>query len=244
MVNSKFEYVKAFESEEKLLHDTFIAVSIHGSNFLQFKKDHGMLFPYSDDLIRLMAASARHVMEDFSEISIGLGQDESFVFIFKRTASLYQRRRDKVLTNVISLFGSTFVYKWKLFFPNTTLKYLPIFTGNIILLPRSKIVKEFLYFEQIKMVNKSIDQYTENIMERSGSSQVEIKDFIDNSSFGDKNELMFRHGINFNNIPPWHKRGKIIFRIKSISENSDDLNPELKGEKNFYIRYGKKKFTL
>ena len=244
MVNSRFEYVKQFEAEEKLLRDTFICVDINATDFDKFCIDHNFLSPFDDRIIKLNAMCARHVMEDFSDIDICFGFECEFSFIFKRTTEIFNRRRDKILTNLVSLFASTFTYKWGDFFKEEKLKYPPTFFASITLFPRLRTVKDYLLFQQLKATQKCANKYATNVLERMLkyhckielpskidivlNTEEDIQKLLDTLCFSDINEIFFHHGINFNSLPDWHKRGKLLFRNKKIIETSDDLSSKKK----------------
>lgn len=216
MVNSRFEYVKEFEREEKLLYDTYIVVEIHGTGFKSFCVKQSLIEP-DDRITRLMAAAARHTMETFADIEVAFGYRDNFYLVFNRSTKEFNRRRDKILSDVVSLFVSSFVYKWSDFF-DSDLTDPPDFRGKITLFPRAETVKQFLITQQLKAASCCISLYVNIVASRANEK------IPDNMSFTDQNEYLFKHGINYNSLPAWHKRGKILFREKKIYESSDDLS--------------------
>lgn len=44
-------------------------------------------------------------------------------------------------------------------------------------------------------------------LRRDGMSEREATAALHKRSVGDKNELLFQHGINYNNLPTWQRRG-------------------------------------
>ena len=222
MVNSRYEYVKKFEEEEKLLKDTFICVNVNTADFDQFCIDHKLSQPYDDRIIRLYAECARHVMEDFADIDVSYGFKGEFSFIFKRTTSTFNRRRDKIITNLTSLFASTFAYRWSKYFSDQ-FKYPPSFVATVTLFPRLRIVKDFLLWRQELSAVECLNSYTTTVLERSGKIHQESIDIVNSSNESEKNEILFMNGINFMSLPDCHKRGKILFREKKIYESSDNF---------------------
>lgn len=222
MVNSRFEYVKQFEAEEKLLNDTFICVTINMLDFDQFCIDHNLFLPYDNRIIRLNTESARHVLQDFAEIDICHGFRNEFSFIFKRTAVVFSRRRDKILTNVTSLYTSTFTYHWSKYF-DFRMKYPPNFVSKITLFPRLRLVKDYLLWKQELAASQCLSLYSMNVLERSGLSKENAQAQILSADIVGMNEILFKNGINFNSLPDWHKRGKTLFKEKKIIETSDDF---------------------
>ena len=112
MSNSRFEYVKSFENKNDLLKNTYIIIRIDGKGFTKFTDAHQYKKPNEIQGIRLMILAGLSVMESFPEIFLGYGQSDEFSFAFKKNAHLYNRRHEKILTNVVSQFTSAFVYYW------------------------------------------------------------------------------------------------------------------------------------
>ena len=45
------------------------------------------------------------------------------------------------------------------------------------------------------------------MLRRQGKAAREAATILDRLSIADKNELLFRRGVNFNDLPAWQKRG-------------------------------------
>jgi tRNA(His) guanylyltransferase len=214
MVNSRFEYVKEFEREERLLPETYIVTAIHGTSLKRFCAS--LLHPFDDRLLRLFSCVARHTMENFSDIGLAYGYSDHFYFVFRRSSNVFNRRRDKILSNVVSLFVSSFTFHWDHFFeagpPGP-----PEFRATLVLIPRFQFVREFLLATQKDAAATCAGEYAREVMRRAGVVGPET------ATFAEQNELLFTHGINYNCLPAWHKRGRLLLRKKRIVETSDDL---------------------
>jgi tRNA(His) guanylyltransferase len=44
-------------------------------------------------------------------------------------------------------------------------------------------------------------------LRKNGSSVSEATRYLEGKSVADKNQFLFEHGINYNNLPAWQKRG-------------------------------------
>merc|ERR1719367_596116 len=130
---SKYEYVKKFETDDRLLPNCWMVVRIDGKAFHRFSDAHGFTKPNDINALNLMNACAEHVMNEFNDIVISYGQSDEYSFVFRRMTDLYGRRSAKITTNVVSLFASTYVFKWSEFFPSTKLMYPPSFDGRAVL---------------------------------------------------------------------------------------------------------------
>jgi len=70
-------------------------------------------------------------------------------FLFKKSTSVYNRRHAKILTTVVSLFTSSYVFNWTKRFPGVNLKYPPSFDGRVILYPTEKAVRDYFSWRQV-----------------------------------------------------------------------------------------------
>lgn len=112
MSNSKFEYVKKFENFHTLLPNTYIVLRIDGRGFSKFTDLHTFTKPNDIRGIKLMNKCAKEVMKSFTEIVIAYGDSDEYSFVFKRSAKVFNRREDKILSTALSLFSSSYVFYW------------------------------------------------------------------------------------------------------------------------------------
>lgn len=116
MANSKFSYVREFEHSTVLLPNTYIMVRIDGRGFTSFCDANGFQKPNDIRGINLMVKSAKEVMKSFNEIVIAYGDSDEFSFVFKKSAKIFNRREDKLLSCVLSLFSTSYVFYWGKYF--------------------------------------------------------------------------------------------------------------------------------
>ena len=69
-------------------------------------------------------------------------------FLLRKSTSLYNRRQSKIVSTLTSLFSSSYVFHWSLYFPDTPLVYPPSFDGRIVLYPGTKQVKDYFAWRQ------------------------------------------------------------------------------------------------
>lgn len=148
MAKSKYEYVKSFELEDKILPNTWIVVRLDGKNFTRFCDTHGLEKPNDKRGLQLMNKCATTVMEEFRDICLAYGQSDEYSFIFRKDTVIYNRRAAKILTNVNSLFASSYVFFWNMFFGNVRLMYPPTFDGRVVLYPTDGNLRDYLSWRQ------------------------------------------------------------------------------------------------
>jgi hypothetical protein len=96
MAQSKFEYVRGFETEDRLLPNCWIVVRIDGKGFHKFADKHAFAKPNDEKALALMARCARRIFNDYNEVVVAYGESDEFSFVFKKDTELYNRRASKV----------------------------------------------------------------------------------------------------------------------------------------------------
>uniref|UniRef100_A0AAG5DXE3 Probable tRNA(His) guanylyltransferase n=1 Tax=Anopheles atroparvus TaxID=41427 RepID=A0AAG5DXE3_ANOAO len=150
MALSRFEYVKQFEHEDKLLSNCWIVVRIDGKGFHRFCNVHKFDKPNDPDALQLMNMAGMTVMQEFNEIAVAFGQSDEYSFVFRRDASIYQRRRDKLVSYVASLFTSAYMFHWDRIFHSRSLviRYPPSFDARAVLYPTDDNLRDYLSWRQ------------------------------------------------------------------------------------------------
>ncbi|OII74641.1 uncharacterized protein cubi_00194 [Cryptosporidium ubiquitum] len=230
MACSKYEYIKTYEQPIRIVKNCWFVVRIDGHSF---HEDHKFQKPNDKQGLDLMNRCAENVMKNLGDIVISYGQSDEFSFIFRRKTDLWNRKSDKILTNVVSLFTSSFVFYWDNYFPNTKLLYPPTFDGRIITYPTDEDIKTYLSWRQV-------DCHINNLYNTCFWSLVSIKKLTEQEAteklkFTDssyKNELLFHEfGINYNKTSPQFRKGTTIYRAKPKEKKSRDEYLLLKNKK-------------
>ena len=217
MSNSKFEYVKSFENKNDLLKNTYIVIRIDGKGFTKFTDAHQYKKPNEIKGIRIMVLAAISVMESFPEIFLAYGQSDEFSFAFKKNAKLYNRRHEKILTNLVSQFTSAFVFNWsKVFVNGPELKYPPCFDGRVVLYPSFQNLKDYFSWRYVDChINDLYNTTFWALVQEGKISKDEAHQKLKGTLSNDKNEILFsQFNINYNNQPEVYKKGSLIIRVK------------------------------
>jgi tRNA(His) guanylyltransferase len=74
LAKSKYEYVKLFERNDALLPNTWIVVRLDGRSFTRFTTEHAFAKPNDARGIQLMVDSAKHVMKEIRDVTMGFGE--------------------------------------------------------------------------------------------------------------------------------------------------------------------------
>ncbi|XP_013788937.1 probable tRNA(His) guanylyltransferase [Limulus polyphemus] len=225
MAQSKFEYVRKFESDDRCLPNCWMVVRLDGKGFHKLSSEHDYDKPNDSRALALMTKSAVRVMEEFNEICLAYGQSDEYSFVFKKDSELYNRRKTKIETNICSLFSSSFVYYWSNFFPQTYLKYPPSFDGRVVLYPTNQNLRDYLSWRQADChINNLYNTAFWALVQQGGYSPSKAEERLRGTVASDKNEILFSEfGINYNNLPELYRKGTILLRRKVEQEHEKNV---------------------
>lgn len=144
MANSKFSYVKQFEQFEAALPQTFMVVRVDGRGFTKFCDSMQMVKPNDIRGIELMNKAALEVVKNFKDIVLAYGDSDEYSFVFKKKANLFNRRKDKITSCVVSLFSSAYVFYQPKCFDGVELSVIPSFDARLVLYPSIETLRDYL----------------------------------------------------------------------------------------------------
>lgn len=178
MANSKFEYVRNYETDDRLLPNCWIVVRVDGRNFHKFASKHKFEKPNDTRALNLMNKAALTVMEEFKDVIIAYGQSDEYSFIVRKDTGLFNRRASKIMSCINSLFSSAYVFHWPRLMDVIKLKYPPAFDSRVILYPTDGDLKDYLSWRQVDChINNLYNTTFWNLVQRGGLTNDEVRSF-------------------------------------------------------------------
>ncbi|XP_068201242.1 uncharacterized protein [Palaemon carinicauda] len=215
MAKSKFEYVKSFETEDRLDPGHWIVIALKNSNSQQFIKDYNLERPNDKRLIQLMEDCAKCVMEEFKELQLCYTFADEWSFVFSKSTTLYRRRSPKLLTNLCSLTSASFVDLWPRYFKSISLNFVPIVEGTVYLFPSDQGLRDYMTQHQLTCHYRNLyETVLWSLVKISGFSVDEAAGVLKGKSEGAKNEILFsKCNLNYNKEEAVYKKGSTIIRM-------------------------------
>lgn len=216
MAKSKYEYVKNFEMDDKILPNCWIVVRVDGRSFHKFSDKHKFQKPNDSRALNLMNKAAATVMEEFKDILLAYGQSDEYSFVLKKDTQLYNRRSSKLMTYISSLFSSSYVYFWKSYFSDNKLKYPPAFDSRIVLYPTDENLRDYLSWRQADChINNLYNTTFWALVLQGGLTNAEAEKRLCGTFSADKNEILFSEfNTNYNNELVLYRKGTTLLRKK------------------------------
>jgi len=217
MAKSKYDYVRQFELDDRCLLNVWMVVRIDGSNFHEFSKRHNFEKPNDLRALGLMNAAARAVLDEFQSIFLAYGQSDEYSFVFRQDASNCNRRASKLLSLVVSLFTSHYVFHWSKYFSDQELLYPPAFDSRIVLYPTEKNLRDYLSWRQVDChINNLYNTTFWSLVLKGGMNNQAAMERLKGTLSADKNEILFsQFGINYNTLPQVYRKGTVLYRSKA-----------------------------
>ncbi|KAG7562783.1 hypothetical protein FFLO_01738 [Filobasidium floriforme] len=174
MANSRFTYVRDFELADKVLPNTWMLVRIDGKGFHKFSTTHNFTKPNDKRALDLMDRAAKQVLTEVADVIVAFGESDEYSFLVRKQSKLYNRRQSKILTLIVSLFTSAYVYHWRDFFPDLPLAYPPVFDGRLVPYPGVTEVRDYFKWRGVDThINNLYNTTFWALVQQGGQSTAE-----------------------------------------------------------------------
>ncbi|TFK45816.1 tRNAHis guanylyltransferase [Heliocybe sulcata] len=227
MAGSRYTYVKKFELPDNLLPGTYMVVRIDGHGFHRFCDQHSFTRPNDERALKLMDRAAQSVMEEYADITLAFGQSDEYSFLLRKDTKMHNRRQSKILSLLLSLFTSSYIFHWPKHFSDVELKYPPSFDARIILYPSSQEVKDYFAWRQVDThINNLYNTAFWALVQQAGESTTQAHALLKGTQSAQKHELLFsRFGVNYNKIDARFRKGSVL--VRETQATSTPVRPPL-----------------
>ncbi|GAB2300523.1 tRNA-His guanylyltransferase [Dionaea muscipula] len=178
--------------------------------------------------LELMNTCAVAVLLELEDVIFAYGHSDEYSFLLKKDSLFYQRKLSQVVSIIVSLFTSSYMMKWKTFFPQKQLMYPPSFDGRAVCYPSTRILKDYLAWRQVDChIN---NQYNTCfwLLVKSGISKTEAQLALKGTLAQEKSELLAQQfGVEYNTLPPIFRHGSSVFWEEVVLENENGASSEI-----------------
>ena len=85
---------------------------------------------------------AAEILKSYGDCVLAIGESDEYSFVFKRKTTLFNRRKTKILTTIVSQFTAMYVFYWVEYMP-VPMQYPPSFDGRIVIYPSYQVPFSF-----------------------------------------------------------------------------------------------------
>lgn len=230
MACSRFEYVKNFELCDKVLPGTFMVVRIDGRGFTKFTDLHKFEKPNDLKALEVMNEAAKFVMQGFNELILAYGQSDEYSFLFVKEAECFERRTQKIVSTVVSMFTASYVANFAKITGKELLQ-LPSFDGRLVCYPSEAIIKDYFSWRQADCHINNL--YNVVFWALAGkTSRFQAEERLKKTLAEQKNEILYQEfGINYAHTPEITRKGSVLQRVWKADPEKIEKYEQLKKDK-------------
>ena len=197
----------------------YMVARIDGRGFTRLTKEtHSFKRPFDEKFRDLMIETVSHLMNCGFKVIYGFTESDEISLLFDFNEDTFSRKLRKFNSILAGEASAKF---------SVLLGDIGAFVCRISQLPREQDVVDYFRWRNEDAHRNALNAHCYWLLRDKGKSATEATKEIDGKSISFKNELLFKNGINFNDLPNWQKRG-IGFYWHSFDK--DGWNP-VKGEK-------------
>ncbi|MFN8495872.1 MAG: tRNA(His) guanylyltransferase Thg1 family protein [Caldilineaceae bacterium] len=197
--------LRVFETAHDLcvLPGLFMVARLDGRTFTRLTKEvHKFEAPFDERFRDTMVATAEHLMTCGFRVLYGYTQSDEISLLLHPDETTFERK----LRKYDSILAGEASAKFSLL-----LGSLGVFDCRISQLPTLQLVCDYFRWRQEDAHRNALNSHCYWLLRKQGQSVAAATRALEGRSVAEKNELLFQHGINFNDLPRWQKRGVGLF---------------------------------
>lgn len=195
--------MRQFETyrDQYVLPEISIIVRLDGRHFTTLTRNpvHKFEAPFDDRFNGLMVGTVEHLMKNTGfDVIYGYTQSDEISLLLHVNDNTFNRKVRKIVSILSSEASSYF-----------TLHFgsMATFDARVCELPTRELVQDYFEWRQLDATRNALNSWCYWTLRKDGFSATKATSMLSGVTVAEKNELLFQHGINFNDLPAWQKRG-------------------------------------
>jgi tRNA(His) guanylyltransferase len=217
----KFEMLdkkmRAFEEnlDQFVLSEIYFVARLDGRGFTRLTKELLPLEkPFDETFRNAMIETVSHLMNCGFKVTYGYCQSDEISILFDKNENGFARKTRKLLSVLSGEASAKFT---------SEMGAMGVFDCRIIPLPSDQLVVDYFRWRTEDASRNALNAWCYWTMRKNGASVAEATKKLEGKSVADKNQFLFENGVNYNDLPPWQKRG-IGFRYDTVETSA--VNPK------------------
>jgi tRNA(His) guanylyltransferase len=177
----------------------YMVARLDGNNFTRLTKEvHKFEAPYDERFRDMMADTVEHLLTFGFNIVYGYAQSDEISLLFHLREEAHNRKTRKLDSLLAGHASAKF---------SMLLNDIACFDSRICQLPNAELVVDYFRWRQEDAHGNALNSHCYWLLRKQGQPVKQATAYLVKKSVAEKNELLFQNGINFNNLPAWHRRG-------------------------------------
>jgi tRNA(His) guanylyltransferase len=187
-----FEYFHSL----RLLPETWTVIRVDGRSFTKFTAS-GFERPFDLRFRDAMVKAAQALLKEMHGVYAYTESDEISI-LFPPDWDFFDRELEKVISISAGIASAAFTL---------ALGKPAHFDSRVWLGTNHTLVTDYFRWRQSDATRCALNGWCYWTLRKAGKSVKDATAMLENRSPAFKNELLFQHGINFNDLPLWQRRG-------------------------------------
>jgi tRNA(His) guanylyltransferase len=197
--DSKMRELEYFHSL-RILPEAWIVIRVDGRSFSRLTEER-FEKPFDLKFHELMVTTTEALLNELQGVFAFTESDEISILL-PPDWDLFDRSVEKVVSISASIASSQF---------SCAIGEPAVFDSRIWLGINENIVGDYFSWRQADATRCALNGWCYWTLRKSGLSARKATSMLDGKGVAFKNELLFQHGINFNELPPWQRRGTGLY---------------------------------
>jgi tRNA(His) 5'-end guanylyltransferase len=182
-----------------VLPGMFMAARIDGRGFTRLTREvHQFKAPFDERFRDMMVSTTEHLMNCGFRVVYGYTQSDEISLLFHPGETAFGRK----LRKYNSILAGEASAKFALL-----LGAHAAFDCRISQLPNAELAEDYFRWRNEDAGRNALNGHCYWTLRGEGLSVPAATKRLKGMSTAEKNELLFQHGVNFNDVPNWQKRG-------------------------------------
>jgi tRNA(His) guanylyltransferase len=193
--------LRVFETahDHRVLPGIYMVARLDGRNFTRLTKErHQFEVPFDVNFRDKMVATVKHLMNCGFRVIYGYTQSDEISLLFHPEENAFSRK----LRKYNSILAGEASAKFSLL-----LGSLACFDCRLAQLPQAENVSDYFRWRNEDAHRNALNAHCYWQLRQAGLTVQTATAKLVGMSVAEKNELLFQHGLNFNDLPNWQKRG-------------------------------------
>ena len=204
--------------DQVLLPELYLVARLDGNRFTRLTKELCKFeAPFDERFRDMMVETVKALMSYGFRVIYGFTESDEISLLFHPEVNDFGRKVRKYNSLLAGVASASF---------SMQLGRQAIFDCRMVPLPTLERVQDYFLWRQEDAHRNSLNSHCYWMLRKQGKSAAEATEMLEGRSVAFKNELLFRNGINFNDVPNWQKRGVGIYWDTYLKEGFNPITGE------------------
>ena len=193
--------MRVFETSSDfcVLPEMFMVARLDGRSFTRLTKEVRQFeAPFDEQFRDLIVQTAESLMTCGFRVLYAYTESDEISLLFDPEERLFGRKLRKYNSTLAGEASARF---------SLLLGDVATFDCRISQMPNADLVIDYFRWRNEDAARNALNAYCYWTLRKTGLNEREAADRIFGLSVARKNELLFKYGINFNDVPSWQRRG-------------------------------------